>query len=183
MKNYKWYALNTVSNNEKKFKEDLINRIEQNNLSEWVSRVEIPIEKMFVYVKGKKTVRDRIVMPGYILLEADITNGELLETIRSCKNFLGFINPSIGGLTRRGFPEEMSKKDVARFLDLNEKNLNPKWKFEVGDTVKITEGAFSTFKAIVTKIDVENKKLDVIFKIFERENNITLEFKQVEKSN
>lgn len=180
-KKWQWYALNCVSNNEKKFKETLSNKINSENLNDWIDRIEIPIQRQYVYLKGKKTIRERVTMPGYVLFHADISNGELLQHIRLCKGFIGFLNPSTGGLTKQGKPEKLKESDVAMFLDINEKNLSPKWKYQIGDVVKIIDGAFASFEAIVEDIDTDKKILSVCFKIFGRENKISLDFKQVEK--
>jgi transcriptional antiterminator NusG len=181
--NFKWYAICCVSGKEKDVSAKIKSNIEAKNLNYWVDKVEVPVERNYVFIKGKKTVREKVIMPGYILINADISNGEVLETIKATQNFIGFINPSSGGLTRKGKPEVMKISDVNRFLKTSEENSDPKWKYDIGDIVKITEGAFSTFNARIKSIDDKRKTLDLIVMIFNRETPVTLNFKSVEKIN
>ena len=65
----RWYIVTTYSGYENKVKVNLEKRIEYMNMSEKISRVEVP-QKTITQVKaGKKTEKDEKVFPGYVLVE------------------------------------------------------------------------------------------------------------------
>ena len=53
--------------------------------------------------------------------------------------------------------------------------------FCVGETVKVTDGPFSSFQGTIETVDNERKKLTVSVKIFGRKTPMELSFTQVEK--
>ena len=66
----KWYVLRAVSGKESKVKEYLDADIRNSDLSEYVSQVLIPTEKVYQVRNGKKIVKERSYLPGYVLVEA-----------------------------------------------------------------------------------------------------------------
>jgi len=52
---------------------------------------------------------------------------------------------------------------------------------EIGETVKIIEGAFSGLEGQVAEIDEEKQKLKVNIDMFGRETSTELDFEQVDK--
>ena len=53
--------------------------------------------------------------------------------------------------------------------------------FEVGESVKVIEGPFTGFDAVIEEVNNEKKKLKVSVKIFGRKTPLELGFMQVEK--
>ena len=53
--------------------------------------------------------------------------------------------------------------------------------FFEGETVKVTDGPFSSFSGTIEAVDNERKKLTVSVKIFGRKTPMELSFMQVEK--
>ena len=53
--------------------------------------------------------------------------------------------------------------------------------FEAGESVKVNEGPFSGFDAVIEEVNNEKKKLTVMVKIFGRKTPLELGFMQVEK--
>lgn len=72
----KWYVIRAAGGKEKKAKEYLENEIKRLNLSDYVTQLLIPTEKIYQVRNGKKVSMERIFFPGYILIEAHLT-GEL----------------------------------------------------------------------------------------------------------
>ena len=52
--------------------------------------------------------------------------------------------------------------------------------YEVGDNVKITDGALESFLGVVDEIDIERSKVRVVVSMFGRETPVELELDQVE---
>lgn len=53
--------------------------------------------------------------------------------------------------------------------------------FEVGESVKVTDGPFSGFHGIIEEVNNEKHKLKVMVMIFGRQNPLELSFMQVAK--
>ena len=66
----KWYVLRAISGKEAKVKEYLDVDIKNSGLSDFVSQVLIPTEKVYQVRNGKKIVKERSYLPGYVLVEA-----------------------------------------------------------------------------------------------------------------
>jgi transcriptional antiterminator NusG len=66
----KWYVLRAISGKETKVKEYLESDIHNSNLGEFISQVLIPTEKVYTNRNGKKVVKERNYLPGYVLVEA-----------------------------------------------------------------------------------------------------------------
>ena len=137
----------------------------------------IPTEKVYQVRNGKKVVKERTYLPGYVLVEAALV-GEVAHRLRNTPNVLGFL----GGLDH---PTPLRQAEVNRILgtvdelqDIAEDTNIP---YEVGETVKVAEGPFSGFNGIIEEVNAEKKKLKVMVKIFGRKTPLELGFMQVEK--
>ena len=174
----KWYVLRAISGKESKVKEYLEADIKNNShLGEYVSQVLIPTEKVYQVRNGKKILKERTYLPGYVLVEAALV-GEVAHHLRNTPNVLGFL----GGLDN---PTPLRQIEVNRILgtvdelqDITEDTSIP---FEVGETVKVAEGPFSGFNGVIEEVNNEKKKLKVMVKIFGRKTPLELGFMQVEK--
>ena len=173
----KWYVLRGISGKETKVKEYLDADIKNSNLGEFVSQVLIPTEKVYQVRNGKKVVKERTYLPGYVLVEAALV-GEVAHHLRNTPNVLGFL----GGLDN---PTPLRQAEVNRILgtvdNLQEITEDTSIPYEVGETVKVAEGPFSGFAGIIEEVNSEKKKLKVMVKIFGRKTPLELGFMQVEK--
>jgi hypothetical protein len=75
----KWYVLRAISGKEAKVKEYLEADLKNSDLGEYVSQVLIPTEKVYQVRNGKKIVKERSYLPGYVLVEAALV-GEVTES-------------------------------------------------------------------------------------------------------
>ena len=104
--------------------------------------------------------------------------------LRNTPNVLGFLGETKEE-SQRLIATPVREAEVARILgrvDLmsagEEENEVP---FFVGETVKVTDGPFSSFSGTIEAVDEERKKLTVSVKIFGRKTPMELSFMQVEK--
>jgi transcriptional antiterminator NusG len=92
-------------------------------------------------------------------------------------NVLGFL----GGMST---PTPVHQADVNRLLG-NAENSELEdiadIPFEVGESVKVTDGPFSGFHGIIEEVNAEKHKLKVMVMIFGRQNPLELSFMQVSK--
>lgn len=77
----KWYVVRAISGKEKKVKEYIESEINRLKLSDYISQVLIPTEKIYQVRKGKKISKDRNYFPGYVLIEAALI-GEITHVLK-----------------------------------------------------------------------------------------------------
>ena len=63
----RWYVVRAISGKEKKVKEYIEMEIDRLKMSDFVSQILIPTEKVFQIRNGKKVAKERNFFPGYIL--------------------------------------------------------------------------------------------------------------------
>lgn len=180
----KWYVLRTLSGKEKKVKQYIENELEeQPSLKDFVFQVVIPTEKVLQIRRGKKIIKEKNYYPGYILVEA-VLNGEVEHFLRNVPNVVSFV-----GAEKGKKPSPLREEDIAHILKIVD-NLKEKTEeealaqtFNLGEEVKIIDGAFNGFVGVIDEINEERKKLKVMVKIFGRKTPLELKFTQVEKLN
>jgi len=180
----KWYVVRSVSGQEKKAKTYLETEIGRHGLSDLVPEVLIPAEKVYEMRNGKKRVRERNFFPGYILIHADLSHGEVDHIITSTPGVIGFLSENEGKNTV-GKPVPLRMSEVNRILGIvdetEEQTATLETPFIVGDLVKIIDTNFNGFSGTVSEVFEERKKLNVIVKIFGRSTPMELSYTQVEK--
>jgi transcription termination/antitermination protein NusG len=174
----KWYVVRAISGSEKKVKLYIEKEIEGLKLSDYVSQVLVPTEKVYQLRKGKKISKERNYFPGYILLEADL-DGELAHVIKAVPGVIGFLSE------KGGNPIPLRPSEVNRILgkvdELSERGEEMNDPFIVGESVKVIDGPFNNFSGIVEEVDDDKKKVKVMVKIFGRKTPLELGFMQIEK--
>ena len=123
--------------------------------------------------------KERSYLPGYVLIEANLI-GEVPHIIRNVTNVIGFL-----GAEKRGEPVALRLSEVNRILgkvdELAETGEELNIPFVVGENVKVIDGPFNNFSAVVEEINEDKKKLTVSVKIFGRKTPVELSYMQVEK--
>ncbi|MBQ7999100.1 MAG: transcription termination/antitermination factor NusG [Bacteroidales bacterium] len=178
----KWYVVRAAGGKEKKAKEYIENEIKRLGLTDYVSQVLIPTEKIYQIKNGKRVSMDRIFYPGYILIEAALT-GEIQHIIRNLPHVSGFLSEKQGGKEKEPTPLRQSEVNrilgrVDELIEKEEENVTP---FVVGEAVKVTDGPFNGFDGTVEEVLEDKKKLKVMVKIFGRKTILELNFVQVVK--
>ena len=172
-----WYVLRAVSGKEAKVKEYIEAEMKHNTLLQtYVSQVLIPLERHASLRNGKRVVKEKISLPGYVFIEANLV-GDVAHTLRFMPNVLGFL----GGLDN---PSPVPQADINRMLgnaeeaELVDDSTIP---YSVRETVKVMDGPFSGFSGVIEEVNAEKHKLKVMVKIFGRKTPLELSFMQVEK--
>ncbi|MCR4765442.1 MAG: transcription termination/antitermination protein NusG [Bacteroidaceae bacterium] len=173
-----WYVLRAVSGKEAKVKEYIEADLRNGNLSsDYVSQILIPTEKVAYLKNGKKVMKERSYLPGYVLVEAALV-GEVRYHLRNTPNVLGFL----GGMDS---PTPLRDSEVKRILgkvdEMQDGGDDIAIPYIIGDTVKVNYGPFSGFTGTVEQINPDTKKLTVMVKIFGRSTPLELDFMQVVK--
>ncbi len=176
MADKKWYIIHTYSGFERRVAETLMNRIQVAGREDAVGQILIPTEDLVEMKGGKKVVTSRIVYPGYVLVEIEMSD-EIWHLIRAIPRVTGFISSG-------GKPTALTEEEVNQLMNtivISSEKPKPKFKFEKGETVKITEGPFANFVGVVDDVNEEKSTLKVSVTIFGRQTPVELDFLQVEK--
>lgn len=183
-----WYLLRVVSGQEKKVKSYLEKEIAIHNLGEYISQVLTPSEKVYQIRKmkdgkSKKVAVEKNFFPGYVFVQANLSNGEIIHTIKSVPGVINFLD--VEGAGPNAQPRPMRESEINRILgkidDTDESEIKHDISFHVGETVKVMDGPFNGFTGTVEEVFEEKKKLNVMVKIFGRNTPVELNYMQVSK--
>ncbi len=180
--NMQWYVLRVAANKEVQVKEALMQKVERDDLSDIVGRIEVPVERVKRIRGSKQTVHMRKLYPGYVFMEMEPTeDGRVKEKAWFMIKETSGVGDFIG---TEGIPTPMRDTDVAKMLleaERPEEAPSIRVEFEKGDMIKIREGAFENFEGTVDSIDSERGIVKVIVTIFGRPTPLDIEYWQIEK--
>lgn len=168
----KWFVVHTYSGHENKVGTVLKQRVESIGYMDKFFKVLIPQQQKIVVSEGKKRKVDERLFPGYILVNM-ILNDDTWHLVRSTRGVTGFVGTGSN-------PTPLPEKEVqalVRFMRTEEPKFEAK--YQVGDSVKITEGPFAEFLGKVEEVNEEQGKLKVLVSVFGRETPVELDFMQV----
>ena len=163
MEEAKWYVVHTYSGYENTVAASIEKAVENRGMHDLILETSIPMETVTeITDNGPKTV-ERKVFPGYVLVKMVLTDDtwHLVRNIRGATGFVGSGNKAIP-LT----DAEISALGVEK----HEIVVN----YNVGDSVKITDGALESFIGTVDEIDLEQSKVRVVVSMFGRETPVEL---------
>ena len=177
-----WYVLRVQSNKEMHVKEALSQRVQMEDLSNIIGRIEVPVERVKRIRGNRQTVYKRKLYPGYVFIEMEpAEDGRAQEKVW----FMIKETSGVGDfISTEGVPTPMRDTDVAKILSEVEKHEEApsiKVEFEKGDQIKIREGAFENFEGTVDSVEPERGIVKVIVTIFGRSTPLDIEYWQVEK--
>ena len=187
----KWYVLRTAGGKEKKAAEYLQKEIERSKIQDSVAQVIVPVKKEIVTKNGKRKAVDKLLFPGYVLIQANL-NPTLENIIRTLvPGMSGFLTETRlvkkdgepGTLER--VPVPIREEEAQRILGVQDENADNAAEtvvnYEIGESVKITDGPFSGFSGTVEEILEDRSKVKVVVVIFGRKTLLELSFTQVTK--
>ena len=171
---FRWYVVHTYSGFENRVKVSLQERVAAAGMQEYFSEILIPEEDVVELVSGEKKTSKRKFFPGYILVRMELSD-ETWHLVKNTPKVTGFIGS-------KDKPSPIADKDVDILqsrIDEGTLKTKPKFKFEVGDHVKIIDGPFTNFDGVIDEVRAEKGKLRVIVSIFGRQTPVELDFIQV----
>ncbi len=176
MDEMKWYVVHTQTGSEEKARAGLESKMVSTNLKDYVSEIVVPTEQVSEVRSGKKRITSRKFFPGYILIKMNMSK-ESWYLVKTIPGITGFIGP---GRKPTPITEEEVKRILQRTEDTEVKPM-PKTTFEIGESIRISQGPFANFNGSVTDIFPDRGKLKVSVSIFGRSTLVELEYWQVEK--
>jgi transcription termination/antitermination protein NusG len=173
----KWFIIHTYSGFENKVSESLKTRADAFGFADKIGQILIPTEEVVELRNGKKVTSKRLVYPGYVLVEMEMSD-QLWHEVKNTPRVTGFVG---GGNS----PVPLSADEVNQILYRQQSSAErprPKMTFEKNDSVRIVEGPFANFSGKVDEVNQERGTLRVMVTIFGRATPVELEFLQVEKA-
>jgi len=174
--NHKWYIVHAYSNFEKKVAENIREQARAQGLEDSFSEILVPTEDVVEIRRGRKVNAERKFFPGYVLVKMDLSD-EAYHLIKNTPKVTGFLGSG-------SKPVPVSEKEVARIIGAIEEGVErpkPTIQFDIGETVRVTDGPFQSFSGVVEQVDEERARLRVTVSIFGRATPVELEYDQVEK--
>ena len=167
--NLNWYVVHTYSGYENTVKATIEKYVENRGMQDLIHEISIPLETVTeITDNGPKEV-ERKVFPGYVLVKM-VMNDETWHVVRNIRGVTGFL-----GEGNKAIP--LSDEDVAA-LGVEKREVVVS--YQLGDTVRITDGALESFLGTVDEIDLDHNKVRVVVSMFGRETPVELELDQVE---
>ena len=173
----RWYAVQAFSGMEKSVKAGLEERVARSNLQDQFGDILVPVEEVIELKNGQKTISERRLYPGYVLVQMEMTD-ESWHLVRSTPRVTSFI----GGTAQRPTPiKDKEVEIILRRMDDSKSNPTQKMTFEKGESVRVVDGPFKDFSGSVEEVNYDNNKLRGSVVIFGRATPVELDFAQVEK--
>ena len=143
--------------------------------------------QLIVTKNGKRKAVDKLLFPGYVLIQAELS-AKLENIIRNMvPGMSGFLTEkkSANGAQFERIPVPLRDEEVQRILGNQDENADSAAEtvvnYSVGESVSITGGPFSGFTGVVDEILEDRSKIKVIVEIFGRKTQVELSFTQVTK--
>ena len=174
-----WYIVRVQAEREEKIRQSLLARIRAAGpeIESRFGRIVIPSEHLQEIRGGKRRITQQRMYPGYMMIEMDFDD-ETWFLITETPGISGFV------ATNRTKPEPLPREEVEGILrEMEEKRERPRPKvqFELGEHVKIREGAFQNYDGVVEEVDPEKGQIKVSVSIFGRSTVVEFEYSKVEK--
>jgi transcriptional antiterminator NusG len=173
---HKWYVVNCHSGYEKKVADAIMDEAKQEDLESSIIEVSVPTQAVVEVRRGVRINSEKKFFPGYVLVKMQMNDDtwHLVKDIPKVSNFLGVKNK----------PLAISEKEVSKLLqDITEgaESPKPKFEYEVGEQIKVSDGPFASFSGIIEEVDSSRQKLKVSVSIFGRPTPLELDYSQVVK--
>jgi len=169
-------VIHTYSGYERKVKLSLEEQFDHSDLGDMFGEIVIPTEEVVEVRQGKKKVSSRKFFPGYVLIHVEMAQ-EIWYMIKNTPKVTGFLG---GGAS----PVPLSDSEIKTIMDQikgESSRPKPKFSFDKGEGVRVTDGPFLNFNGVVDDVNLDKGKVRVMVSIFGRATPVELEFSQIEK--
>ena len=177
-----WFALHTLSGQEGKVKSYIEKFKKPEELEDYVFEVLLPTEVVSEVKAGKKSTKVRKLYPGYVFIQMRLfgEDKKLINKpwyfVKETSGVIGFVGGDNPAALRQSEIDEIK----ARVEAASGKEV-PKVSYELGEEVKVTDGAFANLTGRIDEIDPARGKLKISVSIFGRFTPVELEYWQVQR--
>ncbi len=169
-----WYVLHTYSGYENKVKKTIETRVDALDLGERVYEIVVPTQEEIEIKNGQRHSVQRKTFPGYVLVRM-LMDDDTWYALRNTPGVTGFVNVN-------NKPVPLADAEVQAVLKgMTAEAPKVKITFQLGESVRITDGYFADFRGVIDEINQEKGKIKVLVSFFGRETPVELDFLQVER--
>lgn len=177
--NLLWYVVKVQSGREESIKEAIERKVKIEGLQHCFGQIVIPTEKVSEMRKGKRYIRERKLLPGYLMVQVEF-NEYMLYLFRDTSGVGDFVG---AGLNKKPLP--MSENEIKKWIRPTGPDAGPvkpttESPFSEGDRVKIKDGMFSGMEGPVKQVLEAKGAVIVVVTIFGRDVPVELEYWQVD---
>ena len=175
----KWYMVHTYTGREGQVHTNLQQRIKSMDASGDISEVIVPTVEEIEIKEGQRRTVARKLFPGYVLVKMGMNN-DSWSIVRNTPGVTSFVShqDEQGKL----IPAPLEDNEVGAILErMHAEAPQVKLGLSKGESVRITDGPFLDFAAVVDDVVPEKGKVKVLVSFFGRETPVELDFLQVEK--
>ena len=171
------YVVHAYSGFEKKVAQSIKEQAIRKGLDHLIGDVLVPTEEVVEMRRGQKVSAERKFLPGYLLVNMDLTD-QTWHLVRNTPKVTGFLG---SGSKPMPIPDAEAERVMSQVQEGVERP-RPSISFEIGETVRVADGPFTSFNGTVQEVDEERARLKVAVSIFGRATPVELEYTQVEKT-
>jgi len=167
--NAKWYVVHTYSGYENAVAAAVMKAAENRRMQDLIHEINIPMETVTEHTDAGEKTYERKVFPGYVLVKMILTDDSwhLVRNVRGVTGFVGSEGKAIPLTEQEIYAMGVERKEIIVG-------------FDVGDTVKVTDGPLEGFLGTVEELDADKDLVRVTVSMFNRETTVDLELDQVE---
>ena len=170
-----WYAVHTYSGYEDAVARYLKQRVDSLEMHDKIFNIIVPKERKIKIKNGRRKETEEKIYPGYVLVDM-LMSEDSWYVVRNTPRVTGFV----GADTTE--PTPLSKEEVDAIMTrMTGEEPEFKMEYQVGETVKITDGPFKDYEGKISAIEEEYGKIKVMVPIFGRETAVELDSLQVQK--
>jgi transcriptional antiterminator NusG len=172
-----WYVIHTYSGFEGQVKARLEERVKSLGFGDRVGQMLIPTEQVVSIKEGKKRMLTKKFFPSYLLVEMSMDD-ELQNLVKNTPKVTGFLGSATA-------PVPLTDQEVSALFKQVDEGTTERLEhvqYEKGDTVRIIDGPFLGFSAVVDEVHPVHEKVKVLVSIFGRSTPVELGFPQVERA-
>ena len=177
MEQQRWYIIHCYSGFERKVAQSIQEQAEDQSIADMFGNVLVPSEEVIETRGGKKVSSERRFFPGYVLIKMEMTD-RTWHLVRNTPKVTGFLGAGNKPMPVPDHEAERVLNQVQEGVERPRRAIT----FEIGETIRVADGPFSSFNGTVQEIDDERARLKVAVSIFGRPTPVELEYSQVEKT-
>jgi transcriptional antiterminator NusG len=178
---FRWYCIRTFTGYEEKVLKTAQAEVKRLNLEYCVKDIMIPLETVFEVRNGKKKTKIRNFLPGYIMLNAVISDQK--RTKNKILDGIGMITGVVAFVGRKNDPAPLQPWEVDKiFARINERKdiATIDTTYRSGDPIKVIIGPFTGFSGTIMEVSNEMRKMKVEIVILGRKTPVELDYDQVQ---
>jgi len=173
---FKWYSVSVLTRHEKTVAQQILDAAARANLDHMFDQIVVPTETVIEVRRGQRIPRERIFMPGYILIKMRL-NDHTYRLVRDIRRVSGFLGAD-------DYASPLPESEVEVIINRTETGRTaPRAliSFEVGDAVAVTDGPFEGWNGIVDEVDNDRRRVVIGVSIFGRMTQTEFSFDQITK--